>query len=609
MNPFSGPDGRRSIIAEIREAIAERVDCTPVYGFSELVVTGDAVVGGERYSGYAEMHDRREWLLPLSSKHGVVWTTQDVPAERRGKVAFFLNIGFGNGSPLPQPSGQFDVHVNGHKAVSIRVVNHSQLWREGDCSLAFAANRLEASEPYGSLCLSSIIKDEAFASFGPALLVVPSSWVESGKPATIKVEAQCEVDSTRWFQLAPTANLMQSSDIHRAADLLDPAKAPKSGDHQVYFGDIHTHSGEVDAGEGKGCGMGTREANYGYARGPGGLDFYALTDHEYQIDPDRVDAYLGLADQHNEDGRFVCLPAFEHTNALFGHRNVYFRGPGGTVVNANKKGGGPTFEPSQCVSPEELWKALEATGTPFITVPHHPSATSHPMNLEIYNHEYDRLFEIYSCWGSSEYYGDFPRGVSDRFRSGGFQAAMRRGLRYGVIGSADGHDGHPGNAQSPLVKHHHIFHFCGSGRAAVLAKELTREAVFDALHERRCYATTGTPIVLSFNVNNAIMGSELPALPSGRKPRLTVRCQGTNGIDHIRIVKNGEVIRTLPGHGAHGCSVEFEDTTYSSEEPSAYYVRVVQVDRESAWSSPVWVGYQTPMSSLQAISTSQVGQR
>ena len=62
----------------------------------------------------------------------------------------------------------------------------------------------------------------------------------------------------------------------------------------------------------------------------------------------------------------------------------------------------------------------------------------------------------------------------------------------------------------------HLFHFCGSGRAAVLAPELTREAVYDAL--------------------------------------------------------------------------EWEDPAYDSDQPAAYHVRVVQIDRESAWSSPVWVG-------------------
>ncbi|MBN2302294.1 MAG: DUF3604 domain-containing protein [Lentisphaerae bacterium] len=384
---------------------------------------------------------------------------------------------------------------------------------------------------------------------------------------------------------------MQTSDIWNAAGLLFQNARPKAGDYQLFFGDIHTHSGQVmDQCENKGCGIGSRVDNYKYAREPGALDFYALTDHEWQIDPHHTDEYLGMADTYNDDGRFVCLPAFEYTNLLYGHRNVYFRESGGTVFNNNNDWGFPTLDPSKCNTPKDLWNAMEKTGVPFLTVPHHPSATSHPLNLDFYDPRYDRLYEIYSSWGSSEYYGDFPRGVSDRFRSGDFHDAMHRGRRYGVIASSDGHDGHPGNAQSPLVKHHHIFHFCGSGRAVVLAPELTRAAVYDALYARRCYATTGTPIQLDYRIGNALMGSEIHALPSGRVPQLSISCTGTNGLDHIRIVKNGRIAYTIPCHGQREVQEEWEDKNYNPKDPASYYIRVVQIDRESAWSSPIWIG-------------------
>ena len=588
MNPFFGPDKRRAIVPEIRGAIEEATGCTPVCGFAEMLDAGDAAVGGERISGFGETHDRREWLLNLSSKKGMTWRTEPIPADSRSRVAFVLNVGLGNGSPLPQPSGRWDLWVNDRFALSIRVVNHSQRWTGDDCSFAFAANRLESAEPYGSLTLSSLVRDEGFAAFGPALLTVPTSWLEGGRPATLRVQSVSEVPSTRWLQIAPSAHLLQTTDIWRAVDLLIK-EHPQVDGYKLFFGDIHTHSGQVmDECENKGCGMGTRVENYEYAKGAGGLDFYALTDHEWQIDPAKIDEYMDLADHYNQDDRFVCVPGFEYTNLLYGHRNVYFRETGGTVFNTNTEWGRPTLDPARCNTPHDLWEAMERTGVPFITVPHHPSATSHPLNLDVYNPRFDRLYEVYSSWGSSEYYGDFPRGVSDRFRTGDLRNAFRRGQRYGIIASSDGHDGHPGNAQSPLVKHHHIFHFCGSGRAVVLADELTRAAVFDALHDRRCYATTGVPIVLDVRTNGALMGTELPSLPSGTVPQVKITCRGTNGLDHIRIVKNGEVADTLPCHGAFAFDAEWEDTNYS--EASSYYVRIVQKDRESAWSSPVWIG-------------------
>ena len=578
--------------AGVLEHLGERTGSTPVIGFSAIEDLGDAVAGGERVAGFMETHDHREWIVPLAARRGLTWKTAPVPAGCRDHVTFLLSIGFGNGSPLPQPSGSWDLFVNGRFALAVRVVKHSQLWRGEECTLAFAANRIEAAEPGGSLCLSSVLTAESFAAFGPALLTVPASWGPAGAPALLRVAPSTPIRSTRWFQMATAPAIAHQSDIYRAVDLLDPERAPRAGCYRILFGDIHTHSGEVDGQEGddRGCGMGSRLANYRYARGPGGLDFYALTDHEWQVAPDRVAQYLGLAEEFNEDGRFVCLPAFEFTSLLYGHRNVYFRGAGGTVVNSTAGWGRPTMDPAQALTPDDLWDALAATGVPAITVPHHPSATSHPCSWDFHRPEFDRLAEVYSCWGSSEYYGDFPRGITDRFRTLTVRDALNRGLRFGMVASADGHDGHPGDAQSPLVKHHHLFHPLGSGLTAVLAEEQTRASIFDALYARRCYATTGVPIHLWVDLNGAPMGSEVAALPAGRRPRLRVSCRGANGIDHLRIVKNGRVVETVWCHGEPEAALEWEDAQYAPDAPACYTIRVVQVDRESAWSSPVWVG-------------------
>ncbi len=588
--PFYGSGNRRAIATEVSDYIAKKTDSISIYGFSEMLETGEAIIGSERISGFREDHLHKEWLLPISAKSGMIWKTAIVPEHSLPKVSFALSAGFGNGSPLPQPSGHWDIFVNDRFAVSIRVVNHSQMWKNGECSFTFSANRIETAEPFGSLYLSSLIKNESSAAFGPAFLTVPATWVKVGETAIIRIEPHCETQSTRWFQIKNPLNMLVVSNIYDIVDMMESENISKVGDYNVYFGDIHTHSGQVmENCENKGCGMGTREENYQYAKSAGGLDFYSLTDHEYQVDSQKIDEYLGLADKYNEDGHFVCLPGFEYTNLLYGHRNVYFRGSGGTVFNTHRDWGHPTLDPEKCNTPDELWEAMEKTGVPFITVPHHPSATSHPLNLDFFNPKYDRLYEIYSCWGSSEYYGDFPRGVSDRFRVENARDAIKRGQRYGFIGSSDGHDSHPGNAQSPSIKHHHLFHFCGSGWAGVLAPELTREAVFDALYERRCYGTTGVPIILNITLNGAVMGSEIQHL-SEKRPKLEIKCKGTNGIDQVRIIKNGVVAHTIFCHNEFSYDLEWEDADYDRAIPNSYYVRIVQKDKESAWSSPIWVG-------------------
>lgn len=591
MNPFFGQENRRAIEPEIKDFIRSKINSEPVYGLEDIVNIGDAVFNEERFAGFWATGDCREWLLRLDAKKPLSWKTSPIPETNLPRISFILGTGFGNGSPLPQPSGQWDIFVNDRFAVSVRVVKHSQLWKNGECSFAFSANRIETAQPFGSLTLSSIIQNESSAAFGPAFLTVPTSWVDPGTPAIIRLEAKSDVPSTRWMQLIPVANVLQHTNIYKIIDMMHDSPHPSFGKNRVFFGDIHTHSGEIaDGTVDKGCGCGSRETSYKYARGAGGLDIYALTEHEWQIDPAKNDEYFALADKYNEDGRFVCLPAFEYTNKIDGHRNVYFKTSDGLVLNADKMGWYPHLNPDKTNTPDQLLAAMEKTGVPFFTVPHHSSSASHPLNLDFYNQKYDRLFEIYSSWGSSEYHGDFPRGVSDRYSSGNFRDALKRGQRYGIIASSDGHDDHPGNAQSPLIKHHHIFHFCGSGWVAVFAEELTRDAIYDALYARRCYGTTGVPIALDVRLNEAMMGSEIPALPSGKYPQLSVKCAGTNGIDHIRIIKNGKVVHTEFCHNEFLYDLEWEDEKYDRTAPVGYYVRIVQKDRESAWSSPIWLG-------------------
>ena len=123
-----------------------------------------------------------------------------------------------------------------------------------------------------------------------------------------------------------------------------------------------------------------------------------------------------------------------------------------------------------------------------------------------------------------------------------------------------------------------------------MASELTRDAVFTALRDRRCYATTGVPIVLRFNLDGEEMGSELGAFQADHKPELEIECRGANGIDHIRIIKNGRTVVTDFAHGERDYSLRWKDPEPPGDTGAYYYVRVVQVDPESAWSSPIWIG-------------------
>lgn len=586
MHAYPNKGQRRILPQEVRKWAKRDHNVELVGGFAEIVKPAVECTG--RVASCMDINPLA-WYLQLSSKNLLVWRTKPVPADIENRdIVFVFVMGLGNGSVFPQPSGQFDLYCNDKLITSFRVVKHSQYWQGKEGAFYFSANRIESSPPNSSICLDNFLMDESFASFGIGFLRVPADRVSLGKQAVLKVVPVSKVESTRWFQLVSASHCIEQADVFSGLISLCSNKKPEASGYNIYFGDIHTHSGE---GVPPFCGMGTRKENYCYAKGPGGLDIYALSDHDWQISEDEMADYFHLADDFNEDGQFVALPAYEHTSTLYGHRNVYFRTSKGTVIPAFKDWRFHFLDSDEiAVVPTELWAGLEACGVDAITIPHHPSVGTHPLTWDFYNPHFDRLVETYSVWGSSEYYGDYPRGGADRFRGLFVRDALNKGCRLGIIASADGHDGHPGNAQSLGTKHRFMFHPLGSGWIAVLAPRLTRDDIFNAMYARRCYGTTGVPIVLDFTVNGQPMGSEMSSLRQGQAVILHITCHGSNGIDHVRIIKNGIVVKTIYCHGEWNCDIEWEDPAFDFAQPNYYYMRIVQVDGESAWSSPVWVG-------------------
>jgi hypothetical protein len=564
--------GARYGEAQVPGRFLAETGCSLNIGFAKVTNLGGARTDLERPAGFMEWWQTVECTLAMDAAPMAI-ESEPVALRDAGKVAFALSVGFGNGSPLPQPSGKYNLYVNGVFCLAIRNVNHSFTWRGENSEFAFAMRRCETAPPYCGMDLSPLIQNEAQVSFGIGLLVVDASLVAEGEPARITVEPICEYPSKRYIYLSYTPNIMFQSHIWHAAEVLKSKSVGKASGYNVYFGDIHTHSGQTrERNDNQGCGMGSMEDNYRYAKGPGGLHFYALTDHERQILPGYQDAYFALADKFNADGEFACLKAFEFTSVEYGHRNVYFRDKA-KAVNVTDENGAPT-------TPHGL--ARELAGYDWFSIPHHTSSASHPFNTGVLLDQ-DKCVEIYSAWGSSEYWGDFPRGVSDRLGGHWASDMMKARNVIGFVASADGHDGHPGAAQAPYPKHKHLFHFCGSGLTAVLCDNLTREEVYEAIRARRCYATTGTPIILDATCDGRVMGS----VTEGQKtpPEFVVSGQGTNALQEIRVVRNGTVIYTHPCHGAHTAGFTYVDPGFDGSAAN-YYIRVVQEDRESAWSSP-----------------------
>ena len=180
-------------------------------------------------------------------------------------------------------------------------------------------------------------------------------------------------------------------------------------------------------------------------------------------------------------------------------------------------------------------------------------------------------------------------------------AALDRGYKLGFVGGSDSH-GLRWHAIELEGRATHIPHGTRvgikedayrTGMTVILSRQLDRDSLFEAVYERRCYATSGVPIVLDFRVNGALMGSELAV---NGQPTISVRVEGTGPLRAVEIIRSGHVFGGLhmqPGEGIPEVSFELADTMLIPGEEAYYYLRVTQEDGNMAWSSPIWVRYQT----------------
>lgn len=384
---------------------------------------------------------------------------------------------------------------------------------------------------------------------------------------------------------APSGQVARYCALDAEAELIGASgpAAPGFGDlagHTVYFGDLHVMTGEgiiASALEGT-------EYAYRWGRDVGGLDFCVATNNLNCWDEDTA-----LDNRFNEPGEFVTIPAFE-IGFRIGHKNVYF-----PRTDATKPDGS---------SPEALFASLE--GQEALVIPHHTSVHSESSyetfwtehDFDTHNPRFERLIEITQDRGSMEVE---EAGGNVYFGGSGSSVwqALQRGMKVGFVGGTDNHRAQPGEPRSPLGGLDPDEVAVG-GLTAVFARELTREAIWEALYARRCYATQGQRTLLSFALAGYPMGSLLsPAesKPFAEKRVFTYSIVGHRPITRIELVRSDGAVFDLapqphpglePVSGAHKDESALRDIE-AAEDAVFYYLRIAEADGRMAWSSPIWL--------------------
>lgn len=311
-----------------------------------------------------------------------------------------------------------------------------------------------------------------------------------------------------------------------AAGLPRPA-APSAGrsDYKTYFGDLHNHNVI-------GYAQGSLERTFEIARNH--LDFFAFTPHahwhdigsyENRIENRWINGFavtrarwpevLKLARKYDAPGKFVPMVGYEWHSTSLGDRHIVF----------------PDLEAEFTLFDDlkEFQRFARKRGC--ILIPHHPANRRghRGANFSTRDPQVEPVLEMYSEWGNAEHdRAPFPyirHSHGGRWTQNTLQYLLAQGHRMGVIASTDDHLGYPGAYRE--------------GLAAVKATDLSRQALFDAIRNRRTYAVTGDRIELDFELNGRMMGQELPYQ---RKRRIRVAVTGWDQVDRVEVLKNNRVI-------------------------------------------------------------------
>lgn len=341
---------------------------------------------------------------------------------------------------------------------------------------------------------------------------------------------------------------------------------------RIFWGDPHWQTFFSD-------GIRCPEELYAFARDEGFLDFGAIADHMEAITDRQWDYFQAVTNDFNEPGRFATLIGQEWTNhdpnfGAPGHRNIYYRGNGGPIVRSNDP---------DCSTLEQLWRKLDCIpDQDVLAIPHHSANVVLGVDwARGWNPKYEKAVEIHSIWGNSERHREdgniMPiQRLGGEMRDRHVVDALKKGYRFGFVGGGDIHDGRPGDQLTTASYPPSPERLWPAGYTAALAPALTRDAVFDAIRNRKTYATTESRIYLDATFSAA-----------KEDHALDITAASEEGIREAAIILNGDDVQTLRPDGDKRIIMR-DDLTVPMGPGEFCYVRVTTDRNNMAWSSPHW---------------------
>jgi len=283
---------------------------------------------------------------------------------------------------------------------------------------------------------------------------------------------------------------------------------------RLFWGDIHGQTKQT-------VGTGTLDEYFSFARDVAALDFSGWQGNDFQVTRELWREAREATRRFNEPGRFVTFLGYEWSGLTpaGGDHNIYYLGDEGEIHRSNHWLIDDKSDLDTDRYPiSELWRTFRGRRD-VMAVAH---VGGRHANLDYFDPERVPLIEVHSHHGTFEWF---------------LEEALRRGLRVGFVANSDDHTCRPGLTY-PSDR------FCTrGGYVGAYAPELTREALWEALWSRRCYATTGERIILWVEVDGHPMGEEFEG---SAPPNISVKVHGTAPLHEVEVKRGVETIYRHP---------------------------------------------------------------
>lgn len=350
----------------------------------------------------------------------------------------------------------------------------------------------------------------------------------------------------------------------------------KAQNYNYYYGNIHAHSSYSDGNQDAATSqMTTPLQDFNYARQSQHIDFYGISDHNHaqagMTSPVIFHRGLSQADSANVDGTFVAMYGMEW-GVISGGGHVLIYGYDSLI--GWEQNNYDVFVAKNDY--QSLWNKINAKNGAFGYLAH-PNTSDYDnlFNTTVRQNADNAIIGLAARSGPANSTNTTYSNPSTSNNITDFNNALKQGYHLGVGLDHDTHNS--------------VFGRQSAGRLVVLAPSLTRANILDGLKRMRFYSSDDWNVKVNFSINMQPMGAVYMQAGS---PTLSVSVTDPDGEN----VSSITVYYGIPGSGVSPTVLTSNTNnntlnythTIANNGSYYYYLRVVQADGNTIWTSPIW---------------------